>query len=59
MLRISCPAVLSEILVADFAVQFAETYPDVRLTLDITKGKFDPKIDHYDLAIHPDLAALN
>lgn len=53
MLRISCPAVLSEILVADFAIQFAETYPDVRLTLDNTKGTFDPKIDHYDLAIHP------
>ncbi|RXH14482.1 LysR family transcriptional regulator [Bradyrhizobium guangzhouense] len=53
MLRISCPAVLSEILVTDFAIQFAETYPDVRLTLDNTKGTFDPKIDHYDLAIHP------
>lgn len=53
MLRISCPAVLSEILVTDFAIQFAETYPDVRLTLDNTKGTFDPKIDHYDMAIHP------
>lgn len=53
MLRISCPAVLSEILVTEFAMQFAETYPDVRLTLDNTKGTFDPKIDHYDLAIHP------
>jgi DNA-binding transcriptional LysR family regulator len=53
MLRISCPAVLSEVLVADFAIQFAETYPDVRLTLDNTKGTFDPKMDHYDLAIHP------
>ena len=53
MLRISCPAVLSEILVTDFAIQFAEAYPDVRLTLDNTKGAFDPKIDHYDLAIHP------
>ena len=53
MLRISCPAVLSEILVTDFAIQFAETYPDVRLTLDNAKGTFDPKIDHYDMAIHP------
>ena len=53
LLRISCPAVLSEILVADFAISFAETYPDIRLTLDTTKGTFDPKIDHYDLAIHP------
>ena len=53
MLRISCPAVLSEILVTDFAIQFADAYPDVRLTLDNTKGTFDPKIDHYDLAIHP------
>lgn len=53
MLRISCPAVLSEVLVADFAIRFAETYPDVRLTLDNTKGTFDPKMDHYDLAIHP------
>src|SRR4051812_5769189 len=53
MLRISCPAVLSEILVTDFAIQFAETYPDVRLTLDSTGGAFDSKIDHYDLAIHP------
>jgi len=53
MLRISCPAVLSEILVTDFAIHFAEAYPDVRLTLDNTKGTFDPKIDHYDMAIHP------
>ena len=53
MLRISCPAILSETLVADFAIHFAETYPEVRLTLDNTKGTFDPKIDHYDLAIHP------
>jgi DNA-binding transcriptional LysR family regulator len=53
MLRISCPAVLSEIMVTDFAIQFAATYPDVRLILDNTKGTFDPKIDHYDLAIHP------
>ncbi|UWU89080.1 substrate binding domain-containing protein [Bradyrhizobium sp. CB1015] len=53
MLRISCPAVLAEILVADFAIQFAENYPDVRLTLDNAKGTFDPKIDHHDLAIHP------
>lgn len=58
MLRISCPAVLSEILVTDFAIQFAETYPDVRLTLDNAKGTFDPKIDHYDLAIHPAREAL-
>jgi DNA-binding transcriptional LysR family regulator len=52
-LRISCPAVLSEILVADFAIRFAETHPDVRLTLDTAKGTFTPKIEHYDLAIHP------
>lgn len=52
-LRISCPAVLSEILVAEFAIRFTETYPDVRLTLDHPKGTFDPKIDHCDLAIHP------
>jgi DNA-binding transcriptional LysR family regulator len=53
LLRISCPAVLSEILVTDFAIEFAEAYPDVRLTLDNPKGTFDPKVDYYDLAIHP------
>ncbi|MCC8953506.1 LysR family transcriptional regulator [Bradyrhizobium sp. Pear77] len=53
LLRLSCPAVLSEHLVTDFAIQFAEAYPDVRMTLDNPKGTFDPKNDHYDLVIHP------
>lgn len=52
-LRITCPALLTEVFVAAFAVRFAQENPDVRLTLDTTGGSFDPRIDHYDLAIQP------
>jgi len=52
-LRITCPLVLTEILVGDFAIRFAKTYPDVRVTLDTTGGSFAPIIEHHDLAIQP------
>lgn len=52
-LRISCPALLADILVADFAIAFARDNPDVRITLDAWGGSFEPKIEHYDLAIQP------
>ena len=32
-LRVACPAVLTHLVVADFATQFATEYPDVQLTL--------------------------
>jgi DNA-binding transcriptional LysR family regulator len=52
-LRIPCPVVLTEVLVGDFAVKFAKTYPDVRVALDTTGGSFAPVIEDYDLAIQP------
>jgi DNA-binding transcriptional LysR family regulator len=53
-LRISCPAVLTEILVADYACRFATEHPDVRLTLDTSVGAFDYSgIGQYDLSIQP------
>jgi DNA-binding transcriptional LysR family regulator len=52
-LRVTCPAVLSDFLVSDFAITFAKDHPDVRLTLDTSGGSFSSKIDHYDIAIQP------
>ena len=52
-LRISCPVILADILVADFAIAFARDNPDVRVTLDSWGGSFEPKIEHYALAIQP------
>jgi DNA-binding transcriptional LysR family regulator len=52
-LQIACPAVLSEMLVADFAISFAKQYPGVRLILDTSSGSFQAKMDHYDIAIQP------
>jgi DNA-binding transcriptional LysR family regulator len=52
-LRIACPALITERLVASFAVHFSANYPDVKLCLEASNGTFDPKIDHYDLSIHP------
>ncbi|WP_051953826.1 LysR substrate-binding domain-containing protein [Xenophilus azovorans] len=52
-LRIACPALISERLVAAFAVSFSTAHPDVKLCLETSNGTFDPKIDHYDLSIHP------
>ncbi|WP_051334915.1 LysR family transcriptional regulator [Bradyrhizobium sp. Ai1a-2] len=52
-LRISCPAVLTERIVAEFAINFSTAHPDVRITLDSSIGTVDPSIGHYDLAIHP------
>ncbi len=52
-LRIACPALITERLVAAFAINFSATYPDVKLCLEASNGTFDPKIDHYDLSIHP------
>ncbi|MGC2775803.1 MAG: LysR substrate-binding domain-containing protein [Bradyrhizobium sp.] len=52
-LRISCPAVLTERLVSDFAIGFSIANPDVRVTLDSSIGAFNPLIGDYDLAIHP------
>ncbi len=57
-LRITCPVVLTERLIADFAINFSRTYPDVRISLNTTGGSFDPKIEHYDLAIQPAREAL-
>jgi DNA-binding transcriptional LysR family regulator len=52
-LRIACPALITERLVAGFAVAFGAAHPDVKLCLETSNGTFDPKIDHYDLSIHP------
>jgi DNA-binding transcriptional LysR family regulator len=52
-LRIICPAVLSELFVAEFAIAFAKEHRDVRLTLDTSGGSFSTKMDHYDIAIQP------
>ena len=53
VLRITCPAILAEVLVVDFAVTFAKRYPDVLLTLNVSGGSFETRIEHYDLAIQP------
>lgn len=52
-LLVSCPIVLTELFLADFATTFAVQYPDVQLTLDVSKGLFVPDMDHYDVAIQP------
>lgn len=52
-LQIACPAVLTEMMVADFAVSFAKQYPGVRLILDTSSGSFQARMDHYDIAIQP------
>lgn len=52
-LRIVCPALLSELFVAKFAIAFAREHRDVRLTLDTSGGSFSTKMDHYDIAIQP------
>jgi DNA-binding transcriptional LysR family regulator len=57
-LRISCPVLITERLVAAFSISFSATYPDVKLCLETSNGTFDPKIDHYDLSIHPAQADL-
>lgn len=57
-LRISCPPILMDVFVADFAVRFAKNYPDVRIVIDTSDGSFNTKIEHYDLAIQPTREAL-
>lgn len=52
-LRVSCPAVFAELLVANFATEFATRCPGVQLTLNTSKGLFVPELDDYDLAIQP------
>jgi DNA-binding transcriptional LysR family regulator len=52
-LRISCPTVLTERLVADYACQFAAEYPEVRLTLNTSVGTFEPMLGQNDLSIYP------
>lgn len=52
-LRIACPAMISERLVSPYAVQFSASYPEVKVSLETSSGTFDPKIEHYDLSIHP------
>ncbi|MET4328764.1 DNA-binding transcriptional LysR family regulator [Bradyrhizobium sp. i1.15.2] len=52
-LRISCPAVLAESLVSEFAIGFSIVHTDVRITLDSAVGAFDTAIGDYDLMIHP------
>jgi DNA-binding transcriptional LysR family regulator len=52
-LRIACPALIAERLVAAFAVSFSAAYPEVKLCLETSVGTFDPRIDHHDLSIQP------
>lgn len=57
-LRITCPAVLAELAIVDYAIEFAKEYPDVRITLDTTVSGFSARIDHYDIALQPAREAL-
>lgn len=57
-LLVSCPIVLTELFLAEFATTFAVHYPDVQLTLDVSKGLFTPDINHYDIAIQPSQEGL-
>jgi DNA-binding transcriptional LysR family regulator len=57
-IRIACPAVLGDLLVAEFAVAFAREHPDVRVTLDTSGGSFSTTIDHSDIIIQPAREAL-
>lgn len=57
-IRIACPAVLGDLLVAEFAVAFAKKHPDVRITLDTSGGSFSTTIDHSDIIIQPAREAL-
>ncbi len=57
-LRITCPAVLSDLFVSEFAIAFARLHPDVRLTLDTSGGSFSTRMEHYDVAIQPSREGL-
>lgn len=57
-LRITCPPVLGDLLVAEFAVAFTKEHPDVRITLDTSGGSFSTTIDHSDIIIQPAREAL-
>lgn len=52
-LRVSCPTVLTERLVADYVCQFSTDYPEVRITLNTSVGTFEPTLGQNDLSIYP------
>lgn len=57
-LRVVCPTMIAESLVASFAISFARENPEVCITLDATGTSFDPKIGNYDFAIQPAREAM-
>lgn len=50
-LRIACPAILTERVIADFCIAFAGRNPMVNITLDTTDGTRPPQMDRYDIAL--------
>lgn len=52
-LRIACPAVLAELLIADYVIAFMTDYPDVHITLDTSVTGFGPHTDHCDIMLQP------
>lgn len=50
-LRIACPAILTDRVIADFCIGFSTRNPMVTITLDTTDGTKPPEMDRYDIAL--------
>jgi DNA-binding transcriptional LysR family regulator len=50
-LRVACPIVLAQMAVGEISARFAQRYPAVQLTVDVTDGTLTTQLDRHDIVL--------
>jgi DNA-binding transcriptional LysR family regulator len=57
-LRVACPIVLAQLVVGEISARFAQRYPAVQLTVDVTDGTLTMQLDRHDIVLCAALSGL-